>query len=94
VPSIGETFRTTATLIDLDGNPIVAGVNTVQLWNPNGTLNQTSAAPTHEGAGVWHQDFTTLATAAVGGYLIVWKNVTAGVTGIGKIKVFIDDPPV
>jgi len=94
VPSIGETFRITATLIDLDGNPIIAGANSIDLYEPDNTLNQTQVAPTHVGDGVWYQNFITLATDPVGGYLVVWTIVAGGATGIGKIKVFIDDPPV
>jgi len=94
VPSIGETFRINATLIDLDGNPITAGVNDIDLYEPGDTLNQTSAAPTHTGGGVWYQDFTTLTTDPVGNYVVIWTITVAGATGIGKIKVFIDDPPV
>jgi len=94
VPSIGETFRVNATLIDLAGDPITAGTNTITLYNPDNSVNQTSAAPTHVGNGVWYVDFTTDPTDDYGNYLVVWKNVTGLVTTIGKIKVFIDDPPI
>jgi len=94
VPSVGETFRITATIVDLDGNPVTAGTHTIDLYEPDNSLNQTSIAPTHDGGGVWHRDFTTLATDPVGGYLVVWTVVSGGATGIGKIKVFIDDPPI
>jgi len=95
VPSIGETFRVNATLIDLAGDPITGGTNTVTLYNPDNSVNQTSVGgATHVGNGVWYEDFTTAAADDYGNYLIVWKNVTGAVTTIGKIKVFIDDPPI
>ena len=59
MPSLGETFRVTATITDIDGNPVTAGTNTVNLYEPDGTLNTTEAAPTHTGNGVWTQTFTT-----------------------------------
>ena len=94
MPSIGETFRITATITDLSGDAVVAGVNTITLYDPTETSSQVEAAPVHEGAGVWHQDFTTLATDPHGGWMVVWQIVAGGITGIGKIKVFIDDPPI
>ena len=94
MPSIGETFRVNATLTDLAGTPIVAGVNSISLYNPNNSLNQTSIAPTNVGGGVWWVNFTTQATDDYGNYLVVWKNTSGAVIAIGKIKVFIDDPPI
>ena len=94
MPRLGETFRVTATITDLDGNPVDAGINTVNLYEPDDTLNQTSATPTPIGGGVWTQNFTTAADDPVGVWLIVWTNVSGGVTAIGKRTVWIDDPPV
>lgn len=94
LPSVGETFRITATITDLNGNPVTAGANSIDLFEPDGSLNQNSVGPTHVAGGVWTQNFTTLTTDPVGGYLVVWTIIAGGVTGIGKIKVFIDDPPV
>ncbi len=94
VPSLGETFRVTATITDLNGAPVTGGTNAVTLYNPDGTANATSAAPTHTGGGVWTQNFTTLATDTEGGYLVVWINTTGAVVAIGKLKTYIDDPPI
>jgi len=95
MPSIGETFRVTATLTDLAGTPItVPDSQTITLYDASEESSQVKIAPTHEGAGVWHQDFTTLVTDSYGAWLVVWKVVKDGIVGIGKIKVFIDDPPV
>ena len=94
VPSIGETFRVNATLTDLAGDPITGGVSSVTLYNPDNSVNQTSAAPTHVGNGVWWINFTTASSDDYGNYLVVWKNTTGAVIAIGKIKVFIDDPPI
>ena len=94
MPSVGETFRITATLTDLDGVAIAAGVNTITLYDPSGTSSQTGAGTYTGAGGVWTQNFTTLATDPHGGWLVVWQIVAGGITGIGKIKIFIDDPPI
>ena len=94
MPSLGETFRVNATITDLDGTPVTAGVNLIELYEPDSTLNQSSAAPTHIGAGVWTQNFTTAAADPVGSWVVVWTITAGGATGIGKLKGFIDDPPI
>ncbi len=94
MPSLGETFRITATITDIDGNPITAGANTVNLFTPDDTLDQTSVAPTHTGDGIWTQLFTTATTDTEGTWLVVWTNITGAVTAIGKLTLWLADPPV
>ena len=95
MPSLGETFRVTATITDISGNPLVAPTSQlVELYDPSNNLNQSNKAPTVVGGGVFYVDFTTLATDPVGLYIVVWTAVDGTVTGIEKEKVFIDDPPI
>ncbi|GAG99571.1 unnamed protein product [marine sediment metagenome] len=94
MPSLGETFRITATITDLDGAPVTGGVNVISLYEPDGTLNQPAGGGNHTGGGVWTQLFTTAGTDPEGTYLIVWKNTSGAVVAIGKITIWIDDPPV
>lgn len=94
MPYLGETFRVTATLTDIDGNPLLApSSQLINLYEPDDTLHTSSAAPTSVGGGVYYQNFDTLPTDPIGVWLVVWKSVKDGVTGIKKIKVFIEDPP-
>jgi len=95
MPSLGETFRVTATLTDITGAPLLAPKSqSVKLYDPSGTLKYTDNAPVDEGGGVFHVDFTTLSTDPVGLWLIVWTVVDGAFTGIQKHKIFIDDPPI
>jgi hypothetical protein len=95
MPSLGETFRVTATITDLTGVPVTTGTDAISVYDPGGTLKYTNIAPIHLGAGVWYADFTTATTDTSGGWLIVWKKTTiAGAIGIGKIQSFVDDPPI
>jgi len=94
LPNLGETFRITATITDIDGTPVGAGVNTIKLYKPDGSLSQTEIAPAYSGGGVWTQTFTTAATDPEGMWLIVWTNVFLLATAIGKFQMYIDDPPI
>ena len=94
MPNLGETFRITATITDIDGNPVTAGANTINLYEPDATLHTSEAAPTHVGGGVWTQTFTTLTTDPEGMWLVVWTNVFLLATSIAKLQTYIEDPPV
>ena len=93
--SLGETFRVTATITDLDGTPVTGAGPTqaIILYNPAGTAVTTENAPTEVGAGVWYQNFTVPAAGAVGVWRVFWWCTTvAGAVGIAKISVSVDDP--
>ena len=90
--SIGETFRVTATMTDLEGNPFVPTSQSVQLYL-GGTLQYTNNAPIAGGGG-YYVDFTTASTDSSGNWLVVWTATNGVITGIGKMKIYIDDPPV
>jgi len=96
VPSQGETFRVTGTLIDLDGNPVTnltGHTHSIRTYNPSGTLVDTAAAPTYTGAGgIWTQDFTLAAAAPIGGWRVFWVVSKAGVVGIAKLPFWVSDP--
>lgn len=93
--SQGETFRVIATITDIDGNPVLpaaGGVHEIDVNNPSGTTVYTSAAPVHDGSGVYHRDFTIAAAQPVGGWRVIWKITVGTSVGIGKIPFFVDDP--
>ena len=92
IPSQGETYRVTATIIDLDGNPVTGGAHTITTYNPSGALVDTEAAPTHVGSGVWYQDIDLIDAAPIGGWRVFWKVVLVGTTGITKLAFWVDDP--
>lgn len=95
MPSLGETFRVTATLTDLNGDPLLApDSQLVNLYEPDDTLHTSSAAPSSLGGGVFYQNFNTLPADPIGVWLVVWSATKDGVTGIMKKKIFIDDPPI
>ena len=94
MPSIGETFRVTATLRDILGSPLGAPTSqSVNLYRGS-SLEYTDNAPVNEGGGIFHVDFTTVSTDASGLWLVIWTVIDGTVTGIGKEKVYIDDPPI
>ena len=92
MPSIGETFRVTATITTIGGGPLVPTSQSVKLYYGS-TLKQTNNAPIASGSG-WYVDFTTLATDSSGLWLVVWTATDGTVTCIGKLKIYIDDPPI
>ena len=92
MPSIGETFRVTATMTDLTGSAFVPTSQTVQLFRGS-SLEYTNNAPVASGGG-YYVDFTTVSTDSSGSWLVVWTATDGTVTGIGKLKIYIDDPPV
>ena len=96
MPSQGETFRVTATIVDLDGNIVTNATghtHSIRIYNPSGALVTTAVAPTYSGAGgIWTQDFTLAATAPIGGWRVFWVVSRAGVIGIVKLPFWVDDP--
>ena len=93
IPSQGETYRVTATIIDLDGNLVTGGAHTITTYNPSGVLVDTKVAPAYTGAGgVWYQDINLIDAAPIGGWRVFWKVVLAGTTGITKLAFWVDDP--
>ena len=96
MPSQGETFRVTATIVDLDGNIVTnlsGATHSIRTYNPSGTLVDTEITPAYTGAsGIWIQDFNVAAAAPIGGWRVFWF-VTLGVTvGIAKLPYWVDDP--
>ena len=79
---------------DLDDDPILSGAHTIELYEPDDTLYQTYTTPTPRGKGKWRNNFTTLATDTEGAWLVVWTIVSGGATGIKKLTVWVDDPPL
>lgn len=96
MPSQGETFRVTATIVDLDGNIVTnlsGATHSIRTFNPAGTLVDTEIGPTYTGAsGIWTQDFTSAAAAPIGGWRVFWVVTLGGAVGIAKLPFWIDDP--
>ena len=96
VPSQGETFRVTATIVDLDGAIITnlsGATHSIQTYNPAGTLVNTEIAPTYTGAGgIWTQDFNVAAAAPIGGWRVFWIVTLGATVGIAKLPYWVDDP--
>ena len=95
VPSQGETFRVTATIVDLDGNPVTGGAAThsICLYNPSGNLvGACEVAPTEVGSGVWYQNFNLAAAAPIGGWRVFWTVTLVGIVGIAKLPLWVSDP--
>lgn len=99
VPSQGETFRVTATIIDLDGNIVTNATghtHSIRTYDPSGNLVDTETSPTYTGAGgIWTQDFTLLATAPIGGWRVFWIVTSSDVpplVGIVKLPFWVSDP--
>ena len=94
MPYLGETFRVTATITDIDGTPLLAPDSQLaSIYQPDGTLDSSSAAPVSMGGGVFYHDFTIAAADPIGVWLIVWSATEGTITGIAKLKIFISDPP-
>lgn len=95
MPNIGETFRVTATMTDLTGAPFTPATHSIALYAPGRSLSQTLTVPTLTGAGQYYIDFTTATTDPFGLWEVIWTALGAGglPSGIGKIKIFIGDPP-
>lgn len=96
VPSQGETFRVTGTLIDLDGNIVTnlsGATHSIRTYNPSGTLVTTETTPTYTGAGgIWTQNFTPAADAPIGGWRVFWIVTLAGTVGVAKLPFWVSDP--
>jgi len=94
VPSQGETYRVTATIVDLDGNPVTGGVavHAITTYNPSGTLVDTEAGPTEVGGGIWYQNINLATDAPIGGWRVFWKVTLAGIVGIEKLPFWVSDP--
>lgn len=94
MPYLGETFRVTATITDINGVALLAPDSQLaSIYHPDGTLHSSSAAPTPMGGGVFYHDFSIPAADPVGVWLIVWSATEGTITGIAKLKIFINDPP-
>ena len=96
MPSQGETFRVTATIVDLDG-AIVTNLSgatfSIRTYNPSGNLVDTELLPTYTGAsGIWTQDFNLLGTAPIGGWRVFWVVTLGGSVGIAKLPFWVSDP--
>ena len=96
MPSQGETFRVTATIVDLDGNIVDAGsgaTHSITTHNPSGVIVDTEIAPTYSGAGgIWTQDFDVAADAPLGGWRVFWVVTVGATVGIAKLPYWVDDP--
>ena len=92
MPSIGETFRVSAVITAIGGGAFAPTSQTVNLYYGS-TLKYTNNAPTPSGGG-YYVNFTTASSDSSGLWLIVWTATDGTVTCIGKLKIYIDDPPV
>jgi hypothetical protein len=81
-------------MLDFDGAAFTPTSQVVNLFNPANALSYTDNSPTLVVAGQYYVDFTTATTDLSGLWLLVWTATDGTVTGVGKLKIFIDDPPI
>ena len=93
MPSIGETFRVSAVINDLDGTAIEAGLtHLIYIVNPSGTTVLSSTTPTNALGGNYYLNFLIPAGSAVGLYTVIWETTYGTTIGIDKLKIWGDDP--
>ena len=93
MPNVGSTFRVSATMTDLNGDPFTPATQTVRLYEPVRSLNQTNNAPILSGSGQYYVDFTTVSADPPGLWEVIWTATDGTVSAVGKLKIFIGDPP-
>lgn len=94
MPNLGDTFRIQATITDITGALIlVPDSQLVSLYHPDDTLHASTAAPTSDGGGVFHVDFSIPSSDPVGVWLVVWSATKDGITKVAKMDIYVADPP-
>jgi len=89
----GETVKIVAVIKDADGNLIDPASHEIKIYDPSGTLKETSTSPTKSSTGNYYLFYTLPEDASVGKWKVVWKAVKDSSVSIEKIEFYVAPSP-